>query len=270
MPKCCPSCGVELVREAGESVTRCVNPLCPAQLQRRLQHFVSRGALDIDRCGPAVLAMLTDRGLIESPADLFHLRPEQLKELPGFSTRSSGQLVAAISARRRPSLARLLYALGIVHVGERTAELVAAHFGSLERIRRASEVEIAEIGGIGPILADSIFRFLHSAGGELLLEQLERAGVVPHEAARAEGPWQGRTLVLTGTFERWRRADAETAIRDLGGSAASSVSRKTTAVVAGSSAGSKLDAATRLKVPVLDEAQFSWWLEHPESPLPVE
>jgi DNA ligase (NAD+) len=226
--------------------------------------------MDIDRCGPSVLAELTNRGLIESAADLFHLRQQQLKELPGFSTRSSGQLVAAINARRHPSLARFLYALGIVHVGERTAELLAAHFGSLERVRRASEVETAEIGGIGPILAYSIFHFLHSAGGELLLEQLERAGVVPQEATRAEGPWQGKTLVLTGSFDRWRRADAEAAIRALGGSAASSVSKKTTAVVAGAAPGSKLDTARRFQVPVLDEAQFSWWLEHPEDDPPGE
>jgi DNA ligase (NAD+) len=270
MPKRCPSCDAELVREEGEAVTRCVNPLCPAQLQRRLLHFVSRGAFDIDRCGPVVLAELTSRGLVESPADLFRLRPEQLRELPGFSTRSSGQLVAAINARRRPSLARFLYSLGIAHVGERTAGLLAGHFGSLERTRAASEEEIAEIGGIGPVLAESVYRFLHSSGGELLLEQLAQAGVVPQMAELADGPWQGKTFVLTGTFERWRRAEAEAAIRDLGGIAASSVSRKTTAVVAGSSAGSKLEVATRLNVPVLDEARFSWWLEHPESPLPAD
>ena len=269
MPKECPSCHAELVREAGESVTRCVNPLCPAQRQRRLLHFVSRGAFDIDRCGPAILAELLDRGLVSSPADLFSMQAEQIEALPGMARRSAQQLVAAINSRRRPTLARFLYGLGILHVGERTAQILAAHFGSLDRLRAASAEDMAGVAGVGPVLAGSVVHFLHSPGGRELLDRLERVGVVPQDAERIEGPWRGRTLVLTGTLSRWSRAEAEAAVRALGGVASSSVSRKTTAVVAGEGAGSKLDTARNLEVPVLDEEQFIRWLEHPEADPPT-
>ncbi|MHB8393363.1 MAG: NAD-dependent DNA ligase LigA [Candidatus Dormibacteria bacterium] len=263
MPKRCPSCQAELLREAGEAVTRCVNPGCPAQAQRRLEHMVSRGALDIDRCGPAVLAQLAERGRLASPADLFALSADDLAALPGMGRRSAYQLVAAIQARRRPSLARFLYALGIRHVGERTAELLAAHFGSLDALQAAGLPEITEVAGIGQVLAESVHRFLHGEGGAKLIEELLRQGVEPQAAARFEGPWAGLTVVVTGTLRGRTRAEAEREIRRLGGSPASSVSRKTTAVVAGESAGSKLETAVRLGVSVLSEAQFEAWLKNP-------
>ncbi|HEY6537421.1 MAG TPA: NAD-dependent DNA ligase LigA [Candidatus Dormibacteraeota bacterium] len=268
MPRTCPVCGSDLVREPGEAATRCLNPLCPAQRLQRILHFVSRGALDIDRCGPAVLGELLERGLIESPADLFRLDQGQLEQLPQFGPRSARQLVAAIRARRQPSLERLIYALGIRHVGERTARLLAEHFGSLDALRRADLPAIVGVAGIGPIVGEEVAQFFASPGGQALLDQLALVGVVAQGAAGADGPWRGKTFVLTGTLQRWTRASAEAAIRDLGGTTAGSVSRKTTAVVAGEAAGSKLQVAERLGVAVLDEDQFARWLESPEGDLP--
>jgi len=264
MPSTCPSCGAELVREAGEAVTRCVNPLCPAQVQRRLEHMVSRAALDIDRCGPVILAELVSRGLLKSPADLFSISEGDLREIPKMGERSSRQLVAAIRARKTPTLARFLYSLGIPHVGERTAELLAAHFGSLERILVASQEDMSEVMGVGPVLAQSVHHFLHTEGGTALISQLLEAGVRPLSAGPTEGPWRGLTIVLTGTLSQLTRQQAESEVRRLGAVAASSVSRKTSAVVAGEAAGSKLERAERLEVPVLSEAQFVRWLDDPE------
>ncbi|MHB1576572.1 MAG: NAD-dependent DNA ligase LigA [Candidatus Dormibacteria bacterium] len=263
MPQACPSCGAELVREPGAAVTRCVNPLCPAQVQRGLEHMVSRGALDIDRLGPVVLAELIRRGRLSSPADLFRISEADLLEIPGQGERSSRQLVAAIQARRRPSLARFLYALGIGHVGERTAELLAQNFGSLESLRRASVEELAEIEGLGPVLAEAVHHFLASQGGSTLIDQLLEAGVQPQAAPRVEGPWRGLTVVLTGGLARRTRAEAEAEIKAMGGNPGSSVSKRTSAVVAGAAAGSKLATAQRLGVPILDEDQFDRWLAEP-------
>ncbi|MDA8395723.1 MAG: NAD-dependent DNA ligase LigA [Candidatus Dormibacteraeota bacterium] len=264
MPASCPACGAPLVREEGEVVTRCLNPLCPAQRLATLFHFVSRDALNIDRLGPAILQELLERGLISSPADLFRLTPEQLEELPGLARKSARQLTDALGARRRPQLGAFLYALGIPHVGRRTAELLAEHFGTLQRLIAAGPEELAAISGVGPVLAAAISSYLSSDGTVSLLAQLAAVGVDPQAEAGGGGPWLGRTIVVTGTLPGFTRADAEGAIRRLGGSAASSVSRKTTAVVAGEGAGSKLAAAERLGVPVLDGDQFRRWLDHPE------
>lgn len=268
MPRRCPACDSELVREPGEAVTRCLNPLCPAQRLATLLHFVSRDALDIDGLGPAVAQELLDRGWVASPADIFGLSAEQVELLPGYARRSARQLVDAIRSRRHPSLGRFLYALGIPHVGSRTAQLLAEHFGSLERLRQAGPEELSTVGGIGPVLAESVVQYLASPGTVALLEQLGRAGVAPQRAERSEGPWRGRTLVITGTLPGLTRGEAEAAVRQLGGAAASSVSRKTTAVVAGEAAGSKLAQAQRLGVRVLDPDQFRWWLDHPDSEPP--
>jgi DNA ligase (NAD+) len=264
MPRNCPICGTKLLREPGEAATRCLNPLCPAQRLQRILHFVSRGALDIDRCGPSVLGELLNRGLVESPADLFRLTQEQLEQLPLLGQRSARQLIAAIRARRTPPLERLVYALGIRHVGERTARLLAEHFGNLEALRSASVEVIQAVGGIGPIVGEEVAQFFVSPGGIELLDQLLEVGVTPQGAVGSDGPWRGKTFVLTGTLSRWTRSAAEQAIRELGGMTASSVSRKTTAVVAGQSAGSKLQVAERLGVVVLTEDEFAVWLAEPE------
>jgi len=264
MPKNCPVCGSVLVREPGEAATRCLNPLCPAQRLQRLLHFVSRGALDIDRCGPAVLSELLSRGLILSPAGLFTLQAEQLEELPLFGKRSSRQLAAAIRSRQHPSLTRFIYALGIPHVGERTAQLLAEHFGRLDALRSADVTAITAVAGVGQIVGDEVAQFFSSAGGTELLDQLSAVGVTPLEAVKSEGPWRGKTFVLTGSLSHWTRSEAEQLLRDLGATSASSVSRKTTAVIVGDSPGSKLQAAERLGVRVLTEEEFAAWLESPE------
>jgi DNA ligase (NAD+) len=264
MPKKCPVCGSHLVRAPGEAATRCLNPLCPAQRLQRLLHFVSRGALDIDRCGPAVLSELLNRGLIHSPADLFALQAEQLEQLPLFGKRSARQLVAAIRSRQHPSLPRFIYALGIPHVGERTAQLLAEHFGSLDGLRRADVTAVTAVAGVGQIVGEEVAQFFASPGGIELLDQLAAAGVTPLEAVRSDGPWRGKTFVLTGSLSHWTRSEAEQLLRDLGGTSASSVSRKTTAVIAGESPGSKLQAAERLRVKVLSEEEFAAWLKSPE------
>jgi DNA ligase (NAD+) len=263
MPRECPVCGGGLVRESGEAATRCLNPLCPAQRLQRLRHFVSRRALDIDRCGPAVLAELLQRGLVETPADLFRLTAEQLEALPLLARRSARQLVAAIQSKRHPSLERFVYALGIPHVGERTGRLLAEHFGNLERLLQADLGAMTAVAGVGPTVGAAVAQFFGSPGGRELVAGLLAVGVSPLEARRAGGPWLGKTLVLTGSLQRWTRAEAERAIGERGGTSASSVSRKTTAVIAGEAAGSKLEAARRLGVPVLDEDEFAAWLGDP-------
>lgn len=263
MPKTCPVCGAALVRESGEAATRCLNPLCPAQRLQRILHFVSRGALDIDRCGPAVLSELLKRGLIETPADLFRLESAQLEELPLIGKRSARQLVAAIRSKRHPSLDRLVLALGIRHVGERTARLLAEHFASLDALRRADVAAITAVAGVGPIVGAEVAQFFASDGARELLDQLAEVGVDPVGPAGSDGPWRGKTFVLTGSLSRWTRTGAEQAIRELGGTSASTVSRKTTAVVAGESPGSKLQVAERLGVVVLSEEEFSAWLAAP-------
>jgi DNA ligase (NAD+) len=270
MPTDCPVCGASLVREEGEAATRCPNPLCPAQRLQRILHFVSRGALDIDRCGPAVLAELLSRGLIETPADLFQLSREPLEQLPQFGQRSARQLIAAIGARRQPALARLIYALGIRHVGERTARLLAEHFGSLETLRHADVESITGVAGVGPIVGEAVANFFAGPGGRELLDRLAEVGVSPQAALGSDGPWRGLTFVLTGTLTNWTRGAAEEAIRQLGGTASSSVSRKTTALIAGEAAGSKLQAAERLGVEIIDEEEFARRLAHPADVAPVE
>ncbi|MGH7757872.1 MAG: NAD-dependent DNA ligase LigA [Candidatus Dormibacteria bacterium] len=269
MPEQCPVCGASLAREVGEAATRCPNPLCPAQRMQRILHFVSRGALDIDRCGPALITELLRRGQIRSAAGLFRLTQAQLEPLPQLGQRSARQLVAAIGSRRHPTLERFVYALGIPHVGEQTARLLSQHFGSLGALRQAGVEEMTRVGGIGPTVGQSVVDFFASQGAGELLQELEDAGVEPKAPlAGAEGPWRGRTFVLTGSLERTSRSAAEAAIRERGGAASSSVSRKTTAVIAGASPGSKLQTAQRLGVPVIDEAQFETWLEDPEVELP--
>ncbi len=237
-------------------VRRCVNPLCPAQRRERLRHFASRAALDIEGLGEAIIDQLVDGGHVADAADLFRLDRETLLTLEGFADRSADNLLTAIDARRHVPLGRLVNALGIRHVGEHTAFTLAAHFGTMEALSAASEEDLLGVEGIGPVVARSVAGWFASEPGRDLLRRLAEAGVEADRTEASTGPWTGQTWVLTGSLDGLTRPDAEARIRALGGTPGSSVSRKTHAVVAGASPGSKLEKAQRLGVRVLDEAQF--------------
>ncbi len=256
MPDHCPACDSQLVREEGEVVRRCINPLCPAQRLERILHFVSRGGMNIDGLGPAILDQLIDRGYVADAADLFALSKEQLLTLEGFAEKSADNLLRSITSRRRVPLHQLINALGLPHVGSQTAVLLARQFGALERLAAASEEEIREVDGVGPVVASHVAAWLHSDEGKELLDRLRAAGVESEPEARAEGPLSGQTWVLTGTLDSMTRPAAEERIRALGGTPGSSVSKKTHTVVAGAAPGSKLDRARSLKVRVLEEPAF--------------
>ncbi|HVC41010.1 MAG TPA: NAD-dependent DNA ligase LigA [Candidatus Saccharimonadales bacterium] len=264
MPEHCPACDSLLVRELGEVVRRCLNPLCPAQRRELLIHFAARGAMNIEGLGPAVIEQLLDVGYVTEPADLFRLTAEQLLTLEGFAERSATKLIESIASRRRVPLPRFINALAIRHVGEHTAETLAAHFGSIDALAAATEEELLGVEGIGAVVAAHVAAWFASSEGRAVLEHLRDAGVDPERAAGGGGPWSGQTWVITGSLDGMTRVDAEARIRALGGNPSSGVSRKTHAVVAGASPGSKLEKAERLDVRVLDEAQFVAELEAAE------
>jgi DNA ligase (NAD+) len=256
MPERCPVCGGEVVREEPYVAHRCINPFCPAQRLERLRHFAARGAMDIDGLGTSTLQQLIDRELVEDPSDLYRLSAEQLAELDRFAQKSAENLHGQLQASRTPALGRFLYALGIPQVGEATAVLLAADFGSLERLRAATEEDLLRVEGVGPSMAREIKHFFEGPGGELI-DRLLQAGVRPQEGVRpTEGPLSGKAFVFTGTLSQLTRDEAEELVRSLGGKPTSSVSSKTDYVVAGEAAGSKLEKAHRLKVPVLTEEEF--------------
>ncbi len=264
MPDHCPSCDSLLVREQGEVVRRCLNPLCPAQRRELLIHFAARGAMNIEGLGPAVIDQLLDLGYVTEPADLFHVTPEQLLTLEGFAERSATKLVESITSRKRVPLARFINALAIRHVGEHTAETLAAYFGSIDALAAATEEDLLGVEGIGAVVAGHVAAWFASNEGRVVLEHLRAAGVDPERAAGGGGPWSGQTWVITGSLDGMSRNDAEARIRALGGNPTSSVSRKTHAVVVGASPGSKLEKAERLGVRVFDETQFLAELEAAE------
>jgi DNA ligase (NAD+) len=256
MPAKCPVCGGEVVREEPYIAHRCINPFCAAQRLERLRHFASRGALNIEGLGYATLTQVIDKGWVEDPSDLFRLTKEQVIELEGFADKSASNLIERITESKRPPLGRLLYALGIPQVGEATADLLAAEFGSLDKLRVANEEDLVRTEGVGPSMGKEIEQYFKGHGGELV-KKLLKAGVEPQATeAVGEGPFTGKTFVFTGTMETMSRPDAEALVRRMGGKAGSAVSAKTDYVVAGPGAGSKLERAQKLKVAVLDEEQF--------------
>jgi len=256
MPERCPVCGGEVVREEPYIAHRCINPFCPAQRLERLRHFAARGAMNVDGLGYSTLQQLIDRKLVEDPSDLYRLTVEQLVELDRFARKSAENLHTQIQNSRTPTLGRFLYALGIPQVGEATAVLLAGEFGALERLRSAAEEELLRVEGVGPSMAREIRLFFDGPGGELT-DRLLQVGMRPQEGAgQPEGPLSGKALVFTGTLSRMTRDEAEELVRGLGGKPTGSVSSKTAYVVAGEGAGSKLEKAQRLKVPVLTEDEF--------------
>jgi len=256
MPDRCPICDGEVVREEPYIAHRCINAFCPAQQAQRLQHFASRLAMNIEGLGAETVADLLEGGLAKEPADLFRLTLDQWLGLPHFGPKSAENMAARLAAARQPPLGRFLYSLGIPQVGEATAELIAGELGSIERVREATEEELRAVDGIGPSMATEIRHFFAGSGGELVQHLLE-AGVAPESAAPSgSGPLTGATFVFTGTIEAMSRPDAEALVRSLGGKAAGSVSARTSYVVAGPGAGSKLEKAEKLKVKVLTEVEF--------------
>jgi DNA ligase (NAD+) len=257
MPDTCPACGSELVRQADEVVRRCVNPLCPAQRRERLRHFASRAGMNIEGLGESIIDQLVDAGFVADAADLFGVTEEQLLTLEGFAVRSAQKLHDAIASRREVPLTRLVNALGLPHVGEHTAALLARHFGSLEALAAAGVEELTAVDGVGPVVAESVARWFAMDEGRELLRRLGEAGVVAEPVrGAAGGPWRGQSWVLTGSMDSLTRPEAEERIRALGGTAGSSVSKRTHTVVAGASPGSKQARAHDLGVRVIDEQAF--------------
>lgn len=258
MPDRCPVCGSAAVREEGEAVRRCVNTACPAQVRERILHWAGRDAMDIDGLGPSLVDRLLEAGLVRDVVDLYRLRAEDLVPLDRMGRKSAENLVARIQESRERPLSRLLFALGIRHVGERAAALLASHFGDIDRLARASVEDLTAIPEIGEKIARSVVTYFSQPETASLIARLKEAGVRTEEPGRVpsgELPFAGKTFVLTGTLSIPRR-DAEEMIAALGGRVSGSVSRKTDYVVAGESPGSKLDKARELGVPVLDEAAF--------------
>ena len=257
MPAQCPVCGGEVVREEPYVAHRCINPFCPAQRLENLLHYASRGGLDIDGLGYSTLNQLIANGLVGDPSDFYRLTVEQVEGLERFARKSAENLIAGIERSKTPPLPRLLNALGIPQVGEATAELLAAEFGSLERLQSASEEELDAVEGVGPNMAHEIRAYFEDRGSQLVAKLLE-VGVRPQQVERpaADGPLAGKTVVFTGGLERMSRPEAEGMVRRLGGKAAGSVSARTDYVVAGPGAGSKLEKAQKLKVAILTEDEF--------------
>lgn len=256
-PEECPACGAKVVRPEGEVVIRCVNAECPAQRERLLEHFVSRGAMDIDGVGEKLIGQLVAAGLIEDVADLFRLTKEQLLNLERMAEKSAQNVIDALEKAKNPPLARLLFALGIRHVGTQTAELIAARFGSLENIQNATQEEIATISDVGPVAGQAVREWLDEEHNQKVLLKLIAAGVNPQtaEPAKTEGPFVGKSFVFTGTLSR-PRPEFEAQVKALGAKASGSVSKKTDYVVVGESPGSKAQKAEELGVKVLSEEEF--------------
>lgn len=259
LPEICPECGATVRKSPAEVVPRCSNPHCPAQTIESIKHFVSREAMDIDGLGEKQLGQLIAAGKIKDVADLYTLDKSDLFALERMGDTLADKLLRSIDASRYRPLSRLLFALGIRHVGRNTARILAKRFASLEELGRCDREQLLAIHEIGDKVADSVMDFLNSPEKVLVLEKLRAAGVQPEQEAkiRQDGPLTGKTLVITGTLARWSRIEAEQLVEQHGGRAAGSVSKKTDYVLAGENAGSKLEKARKLGIPVLDEKAFA-------------
>ena len=265
MPKECPSCGSEVHREEGEAALRCDNPECPAQQLRRLIHFASRDAMDIEGLGTAVSEQLVEEGLVHSAYELYGLEREQVAALERQGDKSAENLLAAIEKSKGNDLYRVIYALGIRHIGQKAAKLLADHFGSMERVMQASPEELNVIDGFGEIMAESVVQFFSLPQSRHFVEQLERAGVnmkrLGSVAGEQDRRFEGMTFVLTGTLPSMTREEASALIEKFGGKTASSVSKKTTVVLAGEGGGSKYRKAQELGIRIIDEETFKKMME---------
>jgi DNA ligase (NAD+) len=264
MPTKCPVCSADAVREEGEAVRRCTGIACPAQVNGRIEHFFSRGGVNAEGVGPKIIAQLTAQQMVRDPADMYFLTRDDLLKLERMGDKLAENTLSAIASTKRPPLARLIYGLGIRHVGEHVAEVLAARFGSLDRLAQANEEELAQTPEIGPVIAEAIAVFFRQQQTKRLLDKLVKARVSAQAparaAARAGGPFAGKTVVFTGTISI-PRAQAEAMVKAQGGRASSSVSKSTDFVVAGEDPGSKYEKARELDVTILTEDEFRRMIE---------
>ncbi|OGN96221.1 MAG: DNA ligase (NAD(+)) LigA [Chloroflexi bacterium RBG_13_51_36] len=262
MPARCPVCGSEVIKPEGEAMHRCTNAACPSQALERIKHFVSRGAMDIDGVGDKLCQALFEAGLIKDAADLYYLTKEQLLSLERMADKSASNVLKSIEKSKNRPVARVLFALGITHVGDQYAELLAQHFDSIDALAKASEEDLLSIPSIGPRIAQSIIAFFRQERNRQIIEKLRKAGV-KLEKPRTVGeelvsslPLAGLEFVLTGKLESLSRPEAEARIKALGGKAGSDVTRKTSYVVVGADPGSKSAKAEKLGIKTLNEAEF--------------
>lgn len=259
IPSVCPECGWRVERQGEEAAIRCTNPHCPALGREGLIHFVSRDAMNIDGCGPSVINALLDAGLVRDAADLYSLRKENLLKLERMGEKSADNLLAALAESKKNELDKLLFALGIRHVGAKVARILATEFGSMEKLQQAQPEELAQIRDIGDKIAESAVTWLNVPANIDLVERLAAAGLTmtfTPPASQEDNPFFGKTLVFTGTMPTLGRAEAKTMAQDVGAKVSGSVSKKTDYVIAGAEAGSKLEKAQQLGVAVIDEAEF--------------
>lgn len=259
-PKVCPSCGSPVIREAGEATFRCTNTDCSAQLIRHLIHFVSRDAMDIDGLGSAVVEQLVNNEIISSPLDLYRINSAQIKSLERMGEKSANNLINAIEKSKSNDLYRLVFALGIRHIGQKAAKLLADEFGTLDAIAEASIEQISAIEGFGGIMAECVYSYFRLPKTKTLIEEIKSLGLNTEAAQKSKGEsnalFEGKTFVITGTLKNYKRTEAAAIIEQLGGKTSSSVSKKTDFVLAGEEAGSKLTKAQSLGVTVIDEEEF--------------
>lgn len=259
IPNVCPECGWRVERQGEEAAIRCTNPHCPALGREGLIHFVSRDAMNIDGCGPSVINALLDAGLVRDAADLYSLRKEDLLKLERMGEKSADNLLTALAESKKNELDKLLFALGIRHVGAKVARILATEFGSMEKLQQAQPEELAQIRDIGDKIAESAVTWLNVPANIDLVERLAAAGLTmtfTPPASQEDNPFFGKTLVFTGTMPTLGRAEAKTMAQDVGAKVSGSVSKKTDYVIAGAEAGSKLEKAQQLGVTVIDEAEF--------------
>ena len=258
MPTVCPECQMKIFRPKGEAAWRCVNAICPAQLKERLKHFASRKAMDIDHMGPAVIEQLVESGRVKSFSDLYTLKKDEVAGLERLAEKSAQNLIDAIEKSKSAGLSRLLFGLGIRHVGQRAASILAETFQSIKNLRTTPYENIESVIEIGPVIAESLKSFFDQKTNLQDIENLSSMGVVVEEQgeARKEGVLTGKQFVLTGTLSKISRNEAKEKIESLGGRVTSSVSGKTDFLVAGKDAGSKLEKAKTLKITVLDEKEL--------------
>ena len=264
MPTLCPECQTRIFRPEGEAAWRCVNAACPAQLKERLKHFASRKAMDIDHMGPAVIDQLVESGRVENFSDLYTLKQEEVVGLERLAEKSAKNLIDAIRKSKSAGLARLLFGLGVRHVGQRAASILAETFRSIKVLKETSFEDMESVMEIGPVIAESLKSFLDQEANMQDIENLSNSGVVVEdpEAARKEvGVLAGKQFVLTGTLSKFSRDEAKKKIESLGGRVTSAVSTKTDYIVAGKDAGSKLTKAKKIEITVLDEKEFKKLIE---------